>query len=92
MQTSVSKKNLLVHIVVDCADTQFSNFAIEFLHESEKFANTDFGYSYGVQVEYFKQKNIQNLVAKFHDRDQDHQGHLSGARLWDNARHQLRGL
>ena len=71
MQTSVSKKNLLVHIVVD----------IEFLHESEKFANTDFAYSYGVQVEYFKQKNIQNLVAKFHDRDQDHQGHLSGARL-----------
>ena len=32
------KKKLRVHVIVDYADTQLSNFAIEFLRENEKFA------------------------------------------------------
>ena len=40
----------------DYADTQFSNFAIEYLHEREKVRETVFACSYWVHVESFKQK------------------------------------
>ena len=40
----------------DYADTQFSNFAIEYLHEREKVRETVFACSYWVHVEFFKQK------------------------------------
>ena len=41
---------------VDYEDTQFSNFAIEYLHE-RKVCETVFASSYGAQVKSFKQKN-----------------------------------
>ena len=40
-------------IVIDCADTQFSNFAIKHVRENEKGRETDFACSYGAQVESF---------------------------------------
>ena len=47
----------------DYADTQFSNFAIEYLHEREKVRETVFACSYWVHVESFKQKQYgQNFV------------------------------
>ena len=46
----------------DYADTQFSNFAIEYLHE-KKVCETVFASSYGAQVKSFKQKKmVENLV------------------------------
>ena len=50
------KKKLLVCVLVDYADTQFSNFAIEYLRENEKVHKTVFACSYGTQIEYFKQQ------------------------------------
>ena len=43
------KKNSGVSIVVDYADTGFSNFAIEYLRENEKVRETVFACSYGTQ-------------------------------------------
>ena len=43
-------------VINDYADTQFSNFAIEYLHEREKVRETVFACSYWVHVESFKQK------------------------------------
>ena len=52
------KKNVCIRVVNDYADTQFSNFAIEYLHENEKLWESAFACSYGgAQVESFKQKN-----------------------------------
>ena len=57
------KKNLGVRVVLDYADTGFSNFAIEYLRENEKVRETVFACSYGAQVESFKQKKmVKNLV------------------------------
>ena len=49
------KKNLGVRVVLDYADTGFSNFAIKYLRENEKVRETVFACSYGAQVESFKQ-------------------------------------
>ena len=52
------KKKSGVHVVVDYTDTQFSNFAIEYLCKNEKVGVTVFACSHGAQVEYFKQNKI----------------------------------
>ena len=49
------KKNLRVCLVNDYADTQFSNFTIEYV------CGTVFACSYGVQVESFKQKKLSKI-------------------------------
>ena len=58
---------MLVRIVVDYADTQFSNFAIENLRENEIVHETVCACSmcsYGAQVESFRQiKMVESLVA-----------------------------
>ena len=48
----------------DCADTQFSSFAIEYLRENETFRETVFACSYGAQVESIRKekKMVENLV------------------------------
>ena len=51
------KKKSGVRVVVVYRDTQFSNFAIKYLRESEKCRETIFAFSYGAKVESFKQKN-----------------------------------
>ena len=38
------------------------NFAIEYLCENEKVTETVSAFSYGAQVESFKQKMVENLV------------------------------
>ena len=43
-------------VINDYADTQFSNFAIEYLHEREKVRETVLACSYWAHVESFKQK------------------------------------
>ena len=50
---SYLKKFLHVGVVIDYADTQFSNFAIEYLHENEKVCETVLACSYGSQIESF---------------------------------------
>ena len=50
------KKKLRVHVIVDYADTQLSNFAIEFLRENEKIRAIVFASWYGAQVESFKKR------------------------------------
>ena len=37
---------------------KFSNYAIEYLHENEKFGETVFSCSCGAQIESFKQKRL----------------------------------
>ena len=54
MKTSGSQENFHVRLVVDYADTQFLNFAIEYLHENEKVRKTVFPCSYRTQVESLK--------------------------------------
>ena len=51
------KKNLRLCLILDYSDTQFSNFAIEYLREKERVRETVFACSYGAQVESYKQKN-----------------------------------
>ena len=48
------EKKLHVRIVVDYAETQFSNFAIEYL--LKKVCKTVFACSFGAQVKSFKPK------------------------------------
>ena len=51
MKISISKENNgSVCVVVDYVETQFSNFAIEYLRENEKSRETPFACSYGAQV------------------------------------------
>ena len=47
---------MCVREVVDYADTQFLNFGIKPLRKNEKVSETVCAWSYGAQVEYFKQK------------------------------------
>ena len=47
---------MLVRVFVDYSDTRFSNFAIEYLREIEKFPETVSACSYGAQVKSFKPK------------------------------------
>ena len=56
-------KKTCVHVVVDYADTRFSNFVIEYIRKNEKVRDkTVFACSYGAQVESFKKikKMIEN--------------------------------
>ena len=62
MKALVPKEKLRVGVVVDFADTRFSNFAIEYLRENETVCETIFACSYRAQVESFKQKMFENLV------------------------------
>ena len=63
MKISLSKEKAGVRVVVDYADTKFSNVAIDYLRENEKFRETVFACSYGAQVEYFKPKKlVENLL------------------------------
>ena len=48
------KKNVRVRVVIDYADTRFSNFANEYLCKNEKVRITVFACSYGPQVESLK--------------------------------------
>ena len=63
MKISVSKEKSGVCVVVDYTDTWFSNFAIKYLHENEKFRETVFAFSYGAQVESFKQKRKWSKIS-----------------------------
>ena len=56
MKTPYLKKKLHV---VDCADTRFSNFVIEYLTKTKKFANTVFASSLEAQVEFCKQNKCR---------------------------------
>ena len=47
MKISLSKEKSCVRVVVDYADTRFSNFVIEYLSENKKFLETVFACSYG---------------------------------------------
>ena len=52
---------MCVQLVLNYADTQFSNFAVEYLRENKKVRKIVFACSYMVQVENFKQpKNWSN--------------------------------
>ena len=47
----------------DCADTQFSSFAIEYLRENETFRKTVFACSYGAQVEYIRKEKKWSKIS-----------------------------
>ena len=57
------KKNL--GVVVDCVDTWFSNFAIEYLRENEKVCETVFACLFVAQIESFK-KTKKMLKISWH--------------------------
>ena len=61
MKIFVSKKKSGVRVVVDYADTRFSNFANEYLRENEKFRETVFACSYGAQVKFVKPKKASKI-------------------------------
>ena len=50
-------------VVVDYADTRYSNFAIEYLLENETFRETVFACSYWVQVEFFSQQKNWSKIS-----------------------------
>ena len=52
-------KKLCVRVVVDYADTRFSNFAIEYLRENEKFCETFLSIHMGPRSNLYSPKNGQ---------------------------------
>ena len=53
---SALSSEVCVLVVVDYADTRFSNFEIEYLRKNKEVRENVLVCSYGAQVEYFEQK------------------------------------